>query len=48
MMSLRFICSGVMRGSSISERASTECVLDREDVSAVVSAETGAWGVLER
>lgn len=31
MISLRFICSGVMRGSSINDLASTECVLDKED-----------------
>lgn len=31
MMSLRFICSGVIRGSSINDLANTECVLDKED-----------------
>lgn len=31
IMSLRFICSGVIRGSSINDLANTECVLDKED-----------------
>lgn len=31
IISLRFICSGVIRGSSINDLASTECVLDKED-----------------
>lgn len=31
IMSLRFICSGVIRGSSINDLARTECVLDKED-----------------
>lgn len=31
MMSLRFICSGVIRGSSISDLARTEWVLESDD-----------------
>lgn len=33
IMSVRFICSAVMRGPSISDLASVECVLDSDDVS---------------